>query len=58
VWACCSSDAGQGGGGGVGGVVEGVEVLLGGGDGAVAESFFDGLAVDAAGEEPGGVGMA
>jgi hypothetical protein len=44
-----------------GGVVvsgEGVEVLLGGADVAVAESFFDGLEVGAAGEEPGGVGVA
>jgi len=52
------SDAVEGGEcGGVGGR-EGVEVFLGGGDGLVAESFADGLEVGAAGEEPGGVGVA
>jgi len=33
-------------------------VFLGGEDAAAAEAFFDGLQVGAAGEEPGGVGMA
>jgi hypothetical protein len=36
---------------------EGVEVLLGGGDGVVPESFFDRLEIRAAGEHPGGVGV-
>ena len=44
-------------GGGVGGG-EGVQVFLRGGDGLVAESFADGLEIGAAGEEPGGVGVA
>jgi hypothetical protein len=44
--------------GGVVGVGEGVEVFLGGAEAAVAEAFFDGLDVGAAGEEPGGVGVA
>jgi hypothetical protein len=44
--------------GGVVGVGEGVEVFLGGGDGGVAEAFFDDLEVGAADEEPGGVGVA
>jgi hypothetical protein len=56
--ACCSSDAAQGGEGGVVGAIECVQVLLGSGDGAVAEAFFNGLEVGAAGEEPGGVGVA
>src|SRR3954468_4342800 len=43
--------------GGVVGVGEGVEVFLGGAQAAVAEAFFDGLDVGAAGEEPGGVGV-
>src|SRR3954468_9066007 len=43
--------------GGVVGVGEGVEVFLGGGQAAVAEAFFDGLDVGAAGEEPGCVGV-
>jgi hypothetical protein len=43
---------------GVVGVGEGVEVFLGGAEAAVAEAFFDGLDVGAAGEEPGGVGVA
>jgi hypothetical protein len=43
-----------------GGVVvgEGVEVLLGGAQAAVAKAFFDDLDVGAAGEEPGCVGAA
>jgi hypothetical protein len=40
------------------GVGEGVEVLLGGGDLGVAHAVHDGLEVGAAGEQPGGVGMA
>ena len=40
------------------GVGEGVEVLLGGGDLGVAHPVHDGLEVGAAGEEPGGVGVA
>ena len=44
--------------GGVVGFGEGVEVFLGGDDAAVPEAFFDGLEVGAAGEEPGGVGVA
>ena len=44
--------------GGVVGVGEGVEVFLGGAQAAVAEAFFDGLDVGAAGEQPGGVGVA
>ena len=52
------SDRGEGGEGGVVGFGEGVEVFLGGDDAAVSEAFFDGLQVGAAGEEPGGVGVA
>ena len=44
--------------GGVVGVGEGVQVFLGGAQAAVAEAFFDGLDVGAAGEQPGGVGVA
>jgi hypothetical protein len=44
--------------GGVVGVGEGMEVFLGGAEAAVAEAFFDGLDVGAAGEQPGGVGVA
>jgi hypothetical protein len=51
-------DGGERGEGGVVGFREGVEVFLGGDDAAVPESFFDGLEVGAAGEEPGGVGVA
>jgi hypothetical protein len=51
-------DGGECGEGGVVGFGEGVEVFLGGDDAAVSESFFDGLEVGAAGEEPGGVGVA
>ena len=40
------------------GVGEGVEVLLGGLDLGVAHAVHDGLEVGAAGEEPGGVGVA
>jgi hypothetical protein len=35
-----------------------VELFLSGAQAAVAEAFFDGLDVGAAGEEPGGVGVA
>ena len=52
------ADSAKCGEGGVVGAGEGVEVLLGGGDAAVAEAFFDGLEVGAAGEHPGGVGVA
>jgi hypothetical protein len=55
VW---SADVVQGGEGGVVGAGQGVEVALGGGDAGVAEAFFDDLEVGAAGEEPGGVGVA
>ncbi|MDT5129782.1 MAG: hypothetical protein QOH54_5426 [Mycobacterium sp.] len=51
-------DGGECGEGGVVGFGQGVEVFLGGDDAAVPESFFDGLEVGAAGEEPGGVGVA
>jgi hypothetical protein len=51
-------DGGECGEGGVVGFGEGVEVFLGGDDAAVPESFIDGLEVGAAGEEPGGVGVA
>jgi hypothetical protein len=44
--------------GGVAGVGQGVQVLLGSAKAAVAEAFFDDLDVGAAGEEPGGVGVA
>ena len=40
------------------GVGEGVEVFLGGGDSGVAHAVHDGFDVGAAGEEPGGVGVA
>ena len=40
------------------GVGEGVQVLLGGLDLGVAHAFHDGLEVGAAGEQPGGVGVA
>ena len=52
------SDGGECGEGGVVGFGEGVEVFLGGDDAAVSEAFFDGLQVGAAGEQPGGVGVA
>ena len=40
------------------GVGEGVEVFLGGGDLGVAHPVHDGFEVGAAGEQPGGVGVA
>jgi len=40
------------------GVGEGVQVFLGGHDLGVANAFHDGLEIGAAGEEPGGVGVA
>ena len=52
------SDGGECGEGGVVGFGEGVEVFLGGDDAAVAEPFLHGLQICAAGEEPGGVGVA
>lgn len=49
IGAAAAADFVEGGEGGVVGVVEGVEVALGGGDGSVAEAFFDDLKVCAAG---------
>src|SRR6476469_548965 len=56
--ACSPSDAAQRGEGCVVGAIEGVQVLLRGGDRAVAESFLDDLEVGAASEQPGGVSVA
>src|ERR1044072_1872913 len=58
VGAAAAADFVEGGEGGVVGVVEGVQVALGGGDGSVAEAFFDDLEVCTAGQEPGCVGVA
>ena len=52
------ADVVEGGDGGVVGVGEGVEVLLGGGDAGMSHPFLHHLDVGAAGEEPGGVGVA
>ena len=51
-------DAGEGVEVALVGVGEGVEVFLGGLDLGVAHAVHDGLEVGAAGEEPGGVGVA
>src|SRR5438270_4354997 len=58
-WCCLAvADASVCGEGSLSGVGQGAEVLLGGGDLAVAEAFLDDGDVGAAGEEPGGVGGA
>ena len=49
------SHLGEGVEGGFVGIGEGVEVLLGGAEAAVAEALLDDLEVGTAGEEPGGV---
>jgi hypothetical protein len=58
VFAADVADVAECGECGVVSAGEGVEVLLGGGDAAVAEAFFDGFAGGAASEHPGGVGVA
>jgi hypothetical protein len=55
---CSVPHLGEGFEGGFVGVGEGVEVLLGGAEAAVAEALLDDLEVGAAREEPGGVGVA
>ena len=52
------ADLAQGVQGSVVAVGQGVKVALGGGDARVAESFLDDGQVGAAGEDPGGVGVA
>lgn len=58
VGAAAGADLVEGGEGGVVGVIEGVQVALGGGDRSMPEAFLDDLEVGAAGQEPGCVGVA